>query len=140
LLGEILAFPGVVRDRNDHFVEDGPGVIYTFLNGQYTESARFQFADTFYQHAGKGHRRVRHFAASPGKATLRVINAAGEHAVPADRARITLNGITVVTASRINRARHSLAVPVRLKADNTLAVELSGRPGAGIWVIVGAGP
>jgi len=136
----ILAFPGVRRDDNGNRVANGDGMVYALANGMYAPTPmRFTFAQSFVRHTASPNPTVKHFAASPGQATLRIVNGAAPGGLTVDSARVILNGATIAAPSSFKPQTRTLAIPVQLTTDNNLSVELAGKPGAGIWIIV-AGP
>ena len=49
---------------------------------------------------------------------------------------VTLNGRTVVTPDEFNRNIHYIKKPVTLLEENSLSVELRGKPGSGVRVVI----
>ncbi|HSY48724.1 MAG TPA: VCBS repeat-containing protein [Thermoanaerobaculia bacterium] len=136
----ILAFPGVRRDDSGNRVANGDGIVYTLASGQYAATPlRFTYAQPFLRHTGSPDPVIKHFAASPGQATLRIVNGSAPGGLAVDSARVILNGTTIAAPSSFKPQTRTLTIPVQLAAENTLSVELAGKPGAGIWIIV-AGP
>lgn len=129
---ELLAFPGVTYDENGKRLPAST-IVYAYSGGtlqrQPVESA---FVHVFGRRTSKPGPATQAFASSPGATTLHVVN--GE--TPATSVHVTLNGREVVSPNNLNEKIHSFAVPVSLASQNTLTVELEGKPGATIWITV----
>jgi len=133
----ILAFPGVRRDDDDNVVPDGDGVIYGLSNGRYTATLQhFVFAQAFFRRPGEPKAVVSTFKATPGDATLKIVNRAAVGGLPVDSAQVLFNGTTVAGPSAFKPQTAVIAIPIHLGADNQLSVELRSKPGSGLWILV----
>jgi len=132
----LLAFPGVHRDNNGKLVNDGDVEVYSFSNGKITPTTTsFSYAQQFYRRPSGPTKSAADFAATPGRKILRIINGiAAGNAV--DSGRIALNGADVVRPADFKPKAHAIDVPVQLASQNHIDVELTGKPGSGIWVMV----
>ena len=114
---------------------DGGWSIYTLANGRYQKVPQtFQYAREFRRGSGAPFTSEKRFAATPGTATLRIINGTGANA--ATSGHVMLNGKEIVGADDFKRGQHVYEVPVTLVAQNTLTVRLDGKPGSAITVLV----
>ena len=132
----LLAFPGVTQDDDGNLVPKGTTKIYSLQNGQLKQaSTQFTYAQWFSRRKSKPVTITRTFTGTPGATNLLVINDKTV-TTAVDSARIVLNGAEVAHPSDFAPQTHVLTVPVTLVASNTLSVEVAGKPGAGIWVLV----
>lgn len=132
----LLAFPGVHRDDSGNLVANGDVRVYALANGQITPATTaFNYAQAFYRRTSGPTTSAADFAATPGQKTLRIINGttAGQ---AVDSGRVTLNGITVARPSDFKPKARVIDIPVQLESQNHIEVELTGKPGTGIWVMV----
>jgi hypothetical protein len=132
----LLAFPGVHRDDSGKLVDDGDVELYAFSNGQITATTTaFSYVKPFFRRTSGPTKSVANFAATPGRKTLRIINGANPGQA-VDSGRVTLNGVDVVRPADFKPKAHVIDVPVQLKSQNHLDIELTGKPDSGIWVMV----
>lgn len=130
----LLVWPGETI-RNGVPLTVGNWSLYTIKDGTLHESAQnFSFAREFRRGNGKPFSSVRKFSATPGAATLRVINGAGTAA--STSGLVTLNGTNVLGPSDFKRNQHAYDVPITLAADNNLTVRLDGKPGSKITIVI----
>jgi hypothetical protein len=132
----LLAFPGVHRDDSGKLVDDGDVEVYAFSNGKITATATtLSYAETFYRSTSGPAKSVADFAATPGRKILRIINgtSAGN---TVDSGRVTLNGVDIVRPTDFKPKIHVIDIPVQLSSQNHIEIDLTGKPGSGIWVMV----
>lgn len=132
----LLSFPGVHRDDSGKLVDDGDVEVYAFSNGKITATTTtFSYAETFYRNASGPTKSVANFAATPGRRILRIINGT-EAGNTVDSGHVTLNGVDVVRPADFKPKAHVIDIPVQLAPQNHLKVDLTGKPGTGIWVMI----
>jgi len=133
----LLAFPGVRRDDDGNVVANGDVAVYALSNGQLTPTTTaFSYAQAFYRRTTGPTKTVKTFSSLAGARKLRIINGIAPNGSAVDSARVTLNGAEVVHPADFKPKAHVIDVPVQLAAENRLEVELTGKPGSGIWVAV----
>jgi hypothetical protein len=129
-----LDWPGL-QTNNGSVSAVGNWTLYTLNNGTFHETPQtFSFAREFKRGDGKPFTSVRKISATPGAATLRVINGSGASA--STSGLVTLNGKDLLGAADFKRNQHVYDVPVTLLAENNLAVRLDGKPGSTITVLI----
>lgn len=132
----ILAFSGEQRDDDGNLSANDEGIVYALANGRYVETnRRFLHAQAFFRRTGIPKPAVESFRASPGAAALTIINGV-EPGAAVDSAQVALNGSTIAEPSAFKPKTRVLTIPVQLASVNRLSVELAGKPGAGIWIII----
>jgi hypothetical protein len=132
----LLAFPGVHRDNSGKLVDDGDVQVYAFSNGQIiATTTAFSYVKAFYRRASGPAKSAANFAATPGRKILRIINgtAAGN---TVDSGRVTLNGVDVVRPEDFKPKAHVIDMTVQLASQNHIEVDLAGKPGTGILIMV----
>jgi hypothetical protein len=128
----LLAWPGQTIN-NGVPVTIGNWSLYTLKDGTFQETAQtFSFAREFRRGNGKPFTSARKFSASPGAATLRVINGSGADA--STSGQVTLNGKDLLGPADFKRNQHD--VQITLTADNNLTVRLDGKPGSKITIVI----
>ena len=133
----LLAFPGVQRDDNGNVVANGDVAVYSLSNGQLTHmTTAFSYAQAFYRRTTGPTKAVKTFSSPAGARKLRIINGIAPNGSAVDSARVTLNGTEVVHPANFKPKAHVIDVPVQLGLENRLEVELTGKPGSGIWVAI----
>jgi hypothetical protein len=116
----LLAFPGVHRDDSGNLVANGDIQVYAFSNGKIVPTTTaLSYAEAFYRRTGGPAAKIANFAATPGRKILRFVN-----------------GVNVAGPSNFKSKTRVIDIPVQLAAQNRLEVELAGKPGNGIWVMV----
>jgi hypothetical protein len=130
----LLDWPGL-QMSNGSVSDVGNWTLYTLNGGNFQETTQtFSFAREFKRGNGKPFTSERKFAATPGAATLRVINGSG--AAASTSGQVTLNGKVLLGPDNFKRNQHVYDVSLTLAADNRLAVRLDGKPGSKITVLI----
>lgn len=129
---ELLAFPGVTYDENGKRLTPNT-IVYAYSGGTLQrQPVESTFVHVFGRRTSKPGPATQTFASSPGATTLHVAN--GQ--TPATSVHVTLNEKEVVSPNNLNEKIRSFSAPVTLASQNTLTVELEGKPGATIWITV----
>jgi hypothetical protein len=132
----LLAFPGVHRDDSGRITPNGDILVYALTGGQLARTtSAFAYAQAFYRRTSGPAKTVSSFASAPGRKTLRIINGTSPGG-SVSSAHVTLNGVEVARPSDFNAKVRVINIPVQVESENRLQVELSGKPGAGIWLMV----
>ncbi len=110
--------------------------VYQLGNGRYVSTER---TATYYGHfartKGTPAPSDESFSAKPGKYVLRIANGEqGKNLV--DSAEIQLNGLVILPPAAFNNQRAVITVPVTLREQNTLRVELRSAPGSTLRVVI----
>jgi hypothetical protein len=133
----LLALPGEEPDEDDNKVDNGPAILYTLADGRYVEtSTKYLYAQRFFRQREKPAVVNESFRANGGPAVLCVVNGVdGGGAVSSGH--VLLNETEVVRPADFKLHVHSMSFPVPLKDGvNSITVELDGKPGAGIWLLI----
>jgi hypothetical protein len=114
---------------------------YVLVNGSYVDAGRLDFYQIFYREKGKPRPETATFTIPPaavGKPFhLRVANggqSGRDYRVAAGT--ITVNGVVVSSRSDFNESRGTWAIPVTLQPENSIAVQVEGKPKGRIAVVI----
>jgi hypothetical protein len=132
----LLNWPAVTLDRETGEVSRSePWTIYTLKNGSFLQAdGAFLFAHEFRRGTATPFTSEETFRAPVGGTTIRVINGTADQA--ATSGRITLNGKEIMGPADFQRGAHTTDIPVELVENNTVTVQLQGKPGAKIVMLV----
>src|ERR1043166_2968198 len=135
----LLNWTAVNLDRETGEVSRSePWTIYTLKNGSLQQAdGTFLFAHEFKRSTATPFTSEETFCARAGGTTIRVIN--GTAAQAATSGHIKLNGKEIMGPADFQRGAHITDIPVELVESNTLAVQLEGKPGAKIVLLVKGG-
>ena len=114
---------------------------YALRQGQYVESTKVYFYYVFNREAKRRNTRMIRFpipASLIGKRfAMTIVNGESDGKDRADHIRVTLNGVKLKSANDDNsKHRKAWTVPVTLRQDNMIAVELSGNPRGQVAIVV----
>jgi hypothetical protein len=113
----------------------GPWTLYAETNGTFHPAPNaFSFVREFSRGTGAPFTSQRDFSATAGAAILRIVTGTGAESVTSGH--ITLNGKEIAGPSDFKRRQHVYEVPVTLLNNNTLRVQLDGKPGSKITVLI----
>jgi hypothetical protein len=132
----LLALAGLRRDAGDRLVSDGDAEIYVLNNGQYvTSGISLHYVEAFHRKVRKPGPATATFTTTPGRSLLHVVNGFGESAAVTS-GHILVNGVEVIHAADFKPKAHVIDVQIDVNATNTLSVDLNGKPGSAILVMV----
>lgn len=139
-LDRVSAGPTPVPESEDEFpVPPYTDVVYTLTENGFTSTPReVAFWGSFFRHEGKPETREQQFTfnGSERALTLRVVNG-GTSGNRATSASIRLNGAPLASPDDFKRKEARFEVPVRLiEGENTIVVELAGKPGSEFVVFI----
>lgn len=113
----------------------GPWTLYVETNGTFQPApSTFGFVREFSRGTGASFTSQRDFSATAGATTLRLVTGTGAESITSGH--ITLNGKEIIGPSDFKRRQHLYELPVTLLTNNTLKVQLDGKPGSKITVLI----
>lgn len=113
--------------------------VYRLSGGQYVPSKPAVFHGEFARGTGKPDKVRAEFPApegGAGKWLLRVVNGDAHGDKSVTSGEIRLNGVLLVTTDMLKKKVRTIVMPVGLRADNVLEVELRSAPDSGLTVAV----
>jgi hypothetical protein len=133
----LLAWPSFKKDpKSNGVVQVGDWTLYGLQNGSLAKlGMQFLYSGHFERESGEPEPVTDNFdAPAAGSYTLRILNGANKTAV--DSGHVFVNGVEVVTPESFKSHVRRQDFTVQLQASNTLKVQLEGKPGGQIFVLI----
>jgi hypothetical protein len=110
--------------------------VYSLVNGRFSSSPlKVMYYGHFARASGQPKPTEESFISAPGNYILRVANGQGDKGL-VDSAEVQLNGQVVLAPAAFNNQRSVITVPVTLRNQNTLRVDLRSAPGSQLRILI----